>query len=107
MDCFSLAGETAIVTGGISGIGRAISLAMAEAGANIVLVDIKSQADNSLIDKIGALGRKMIFVQADVTKEQDVVGFVNKAVAKFSRIDIVVNCAGVVNRTPAEIGRAS
>jgi NAD(P)-dependent dehydrogenase (short-subunit alcohol dehydrogenase family) len=102
MDCFSLAGETAIVTGGISGIGRAISLAMAEAGANIVLVDIKSQADNSLIDKIGALGRKMIFVQADVTKEQDVVGFVNKAVAKFSRIDIVVNCAGVVNRTPAE-----
>ena len=102
MDCFSLAGKTAVITGGISGIGRAISLAMAEAGANIAAIDMKDLGDNSLMEQIGVWGRKAIFIQADVTKEQEVAGFVEKAVAHFGRIDVLVNCAGTVNRTPAE-----
>jgi len=102
MDCFSLAGKTAVITGGISGIGRAISLAMAEAGANIAAIDVKDLGDNSLMEQIGVWGRKAIFIQADVTKEQEVAGFVEKAVAHFGRIDVLVNCAGTVNRTPAE-----
>jgi len=102
MDCFSLAGKTAVVTGGISGIGRAIALAMAEAGADIVLVDRREPDNNSLADCIGSLGRKTLFVQADVTKEADVSGFIEKAVARFGRVDIMVNSAGVGNRTPIE-----
>jgi NAD(P)-dependent dehydrogenase (short-subunit alcohol dehydrogenase family) len=102
MNCFSLAGKTAIITGGISGIGKAVSLAMAEAGANPVLVDIREPADNSLIERIGSLGREAMFVQADVSKEQDVERFVAQTVTRFGRIDIAVNCAGTVNRTPVE-----
>jgi NAD(P)-dependent dehydrogenase (short-subunit alcohol dehydrogenase family) len=102
MDCFSLAGRTAAITGGISGIGRAVSLALAEAGADIVAVDVKAPGDSSLLDKICSLKRKAIFVQADVTKEQEVAGFVDTAIAQFGRIDVLVNCAGTVNRTPAE-----
>jgi NAD(P)-dependent dehydrogenase (short-subunit alcohol dehydrogenase family) len=102
MDCFSLAGKTAVITGGLSGLGSAISLTMAEAGADIVLVDMKQPDDNSLVDKISSLGRKAMFVQADVTKEQDVVAFVQKAVARFGHIDVMVNSAGVGNKTPAE-----
>ena len=102
MNCFSLAGKTAIITGGISGIGKAVALAMAEAGANPVLVDIREPADNSLIQQICSLGRQALFIQADVTHEQEVTAFVEKTVARFGRIDIAVNCAGTVNRTPAE-----
>jgi NAD(P)-dependent dehydrogenase (short-subunit alcohol dehydrogenase family) len=102
MDCFSLKGKTAIITGGISGIGKAVSLAMAEAGANTVLVDMKEPSDNSLMEQIGSMGRETMFVQADVTKEREVAQFVDKAVAHFGRVDIQVNCAGVANRTPAE-----
>ena len=102
MDCFSLAGKTAVITGGLSGLGSAISLTMAEAGADIVLVDMKQPDDNSLVDKISSLGRKAMFAQADVTKEQDVVAFVQRAVARFGHIDVMVNSAGVGNRTPIE-----
>jgi NAD(P)-dependent dehydrogenase (short-subunit alcohol dehydrogenase family) len=103
MDCFSLAGKIAAVTGGVSGIGQAISLAMAEAGAQLVVVDIKEPGDRPLMDKVaGSPEGNALFVQADVTKEPEVVRFVDKAVAQFGRIDILVNCAGTVNRTPAE-----
>jgi NAD(P)-dependent dehydrogenase (short-subunit alcohol dehydrogenase family) len=102
MDCFSLEGKTAIITGGISGIGKATSLAMAEAGADIMLVDMKEPSDNSLLEQIGSLGRKVLFAQADVSKEQDVSRFVEMAVAKFGRIDVMVNSAGTVCRTPVE-----
>ena len=64
MDCFSLVGKTAVVTGGLSGLGWAISRAMAEAGANIVLVDVKEPDENSLLDDIGLLGKKAMFIQA-------------------------------------------
>lgn len=102
MDCFSLKDKTAIITGGISGIGKAISLALAEAGANTVMVDVKEPTDPSLMEQIGSLGRETLFVQADVSKEQEVARFVDQAVARFGRVDIAVNCAGVANRTPAE-----
>jgi NAD(P)-dependent dehydrogenase (short-subunit alcohol dehydrogenase family) len=102
MDCFSLLGKTAVVTGGLSGLGRAISLAMAEAGADLVLVDLKDSDANGLLDKIGSLRRKAMFVQADITKESDVAAFVDKAIAQFGQLDVIVNSAGVGNKTPAE-----
>ncbi len=95
-----LQGKTAIVTGGNSGIGKAISLGLAKAGANIV-VDYVSHPDatEALQHEIAAMGREAIGVQADVSSVAQLQTLVDAAVAKFGRVDIMVNNAGVETRT--------
>jgi glucose 1-dehydrogenase len=96
----SLDGKVAIVTGGNSGIGKAIVLALAEAGAKIVIDFVADEkATEDLETKIAALGDQSIGVDADVSKVDDLQRLVDAAVQAFGRLDIMVNNAGVETRT--------
>jgi glucose 1-dehydrogenase len=96
----TLTGKVAIVTGGNSGIGKAIVLALAEAGANVVIDYVANeQATEDLEKKVAALGDKSIGVEADVSKVEDLERLVKAAVDAFGRLDIMVNNAGIETRT--------
>ncbi|MDR3538746.1 MAG: glucose 1-dehydrogenase [Acetobacteraceae bacterium] len=96
----SLKGKVAIVTGGNSGIGKAISLGLAKAGANIVIDYVAHpEATEALQHEIAAMGSEAIGVQADVSSVAQLQALVDAAVAKFGRVDIMVNNAGVETRT--------
>jgi len=92
-----LEGKVAIVTGSRRGIGRAIALAMAAAGANIVLCDnVKDDGKlEEVAEEIKKLGRNSVAVSVDISKRSDVEEMAARAVAKFGKIDILVNCAGI------------
>ncbi len=96
----SLKGKVAIVTGGNSGIGQAIALGLARAGANIAIDYIADlEATEALEREIASLGDQSIGVDADVSKIDDLQKLVDAAVTKFGRLDIMVNNAGVETRT--------
>jgi glucose 1-dehydrogenase len=96
----TLAGKVAIVTGGNSGIGKSIVLALAEQGANIVIDYVcDEQATEDLEQQVIALGNQAIGVEADVSKVDDLQRLIDSAVKAFGRIDIMVNNAGVETRT--------
>ncbi len=96
----SLKGKVAIVTGGNSGIGKAIALALAAEDANIVIDFVSHpEATEELEQRIHALGDKAIGVQADVSKVADLQRLIDTAVEKLGRVDIMVNNAGIETRT--------
>jgi glucose 1-dehydrogenase len=96
----TLTGKVAIVTGGNSGIGKAIVLALAEAGANIVIDYVANeQATEDLEKQVAALGDQSIGVEADVSKVEDLERLVKSAVDAFGRLDIMINNAGIETRT--------
>jgi 3-oxoacyl-[acyl-carrier protein] reductase len=90
-----LRGRVALVTGGSRGIGRAIALRLAQAGADLA-VNYRSnhEAARSCAAEIEALGRRCLLVQSDVSNPEDVDGMVKEVVAAFGRLDILVNNAG-------------
>jgi 3-oxoacyl-[acyl-carrier protein] reductase len=92
-----LSNKVAIVTGSARGIGRAIALKLAEAGADIVVNDIPSAAEalESTTGEIRALKRKALAVTADVSSAPDVARLIDTAAKEMGRIDILVNNAGV------------
>jgi glucose 1-dehydrogenase len=95
-----LQGKIAIVTGGNTGIGKSIVLAVAEQGANVVIDYIADEnATEDLEKQIVALGDRAVGVDADVSKVADLERLVGTAVQKFGRLDIMVNNAGVETRT--------
>jgi glucose 1-dehydrogenase len=92
--------KVAIVTGGNSGIGKAIVLALADQGANIAIDYVSNPgATEELERKVAALGDKVIGVDADVSKIEDLQRLVDETVKAFGRLDIMVNNAGVETRT--------
>jgi len=91
----NLTGKVAIVTGSGRGIGRAIALKLAGAGADIVVNDINEASLGEVVAEIKALGRKALAVPADVSSAADVTRLVDTAAAEFKHIDILVNNAGV------------
>jgi glucose 1-dehydrogenase len=96
----TLKGKVAIVTGGNSGIGAAIVLALAQEGANIVIDYVANpDAEHELERQCAALGDRAIGVEADVSKVADLQKLVNAAVEQFGRLDIMVNNAGIETRT--------
>src|SRR3954466_15310613 len=96
----TLHGKVAIVTGGNSGIGKSIVLALAQAGANIVIDYIANpEATEDLEKQVAALGDVAIGVEADVSKVNDLQTLVDAAVKEFGRVDIMVNNAGIESRT--------
>ena len=95
-----LDGKVAIVTGGNSGIGMAIVLALAEQGANVVIDYVANpEATDALEQKVVAMGDKAIGVEADVSKVDELQALVDAAVKAFGRVDIMVNNAGIETRT--------
>lgn len=96
----SIQNKVAIVTGGNSGIGAAIVLELARHGVNLVIDYVANpQAEEDLEKQVCALGDQAIGVQADVSKVADLQRLVDTAVAKFGRVDVMVNNAGVETRT--------
>ena len=95
-----LQGKVAIVTGGNSGIGKAIVEYLAELGAQVV-IDYRShpEATEQLEREIGSYGGSSFGVQADVSKLDDIQRLIDAAVARYGRIDVMVNNAGVETRT--------
>src|SRR5262245_7621776 len=96
----SLEGKVAIVTGGNSGIGKAVALELAEQGASVVIDYIADpDATEELERRIAAAGSKAVGVRADVSKIKDLQRLVDTAVKTFGRLDVMVNNAGVETRT--------
>jgi glucose 1-dehydrogenase len=96
----SLKGKSAIVTGGNSGIGKAIVLALAQEGANVVIDYVANpEATEDLEKQVVALGDQAVGVEADVSKVDELQKLVDAAVTAFGRLDVMVNNAGVETRT--------
>jgi len=96
MSRFSLQDQVALVTGASGGLGRGIALALAAAGAHVVVTGRKQEILDRVADEIRGLGRRALPVPADVTREAEVQSLVQQVAAEFSRIDILVNAAGIV-----------
>jgi NAD(P)-dependent dehydrogenase (short-subunit alcohol dehydrogenase family) len=102
MPRFDLTDQIALVTGPARGIGRAIALALAHAGADVALGFRDKKSDGALVQDIEALGRRALPLQMDVTKLSEIFNAVEEAVAHFGRLDILVNNVGCGPENPAE-----
>jgi len=96
---FDLTGKAAIVTGANTGIGRAIAMALAEAGADVALAG-RSRA-NETAAQIAAAGRRTVLIEADLSTTAPVQQVVDETVGAFGRLDILVNNAGIIRRAEA------
>jgi len=92
---FALTDKVAIVTGGGRGIGRAIALALAEAGAHVVICSRTLEEVEKVAEEIRGKGRKALPIKADITVKEDLNNLIQKTMAEFKRIDILVNNAGL------------
>jgi len=91
----SLAGKVAVVTGGSRGIGRSIALALAEAGADVVIAS-RTQKDVDLAaEEVNALGRRGLGVATDVSRASDITALAKATLSAFGQIDILINNAGI------------
>jgi len=97
-----LAGKVAIVTGAASGIGRAGAIAFADEGAKVVVADIDRNRGEETTAEIVSRGREAAFAELDVTSESAVIRMVEDAAARWGRIDILFNNAGIVLVKPLE-----
>jgi NAD(P)-dependent dehydrogenase (short-subunit alcohol dehydrogenase family) len=91
----SLSGKSIIVTGAGGGIGRAASVVLANAGANVVVTDIAEENGRATVDAIRSNGAIAIFFRADLAVEQDVQALVERAVSTYGRLDGAFNNAGL------------
>ena len=101
-DLFDLTGKVAIVAGGAGGIGRALAVGLAEAGADIIVADSRIDQLEEVADKIRALGRQFLAVNVDITQEPSVANMVDTVLKEFKHIDILVNAAGTIVRKTGE-----
>ncbi|MDF3067738.1 MAG: short-chain dehydrogenase/reductase [Polyangiaceae bacterium] len=97
---FSLEGQVAVVTGGASGIGKALSLGLAAAGAHVVPTSRREAEVTAAANEIRALGRRSLAVTSDVTSRASVDQLRDVVLAEFGRVDILINCAGRIQRIP-------
>lgn len=99
---FDLTGEVALVTGAARGLGRAIALALASAGADVALGLRDVKAATGLASEIAALGRRVLPLQMDMTRRDQISAAIADTAAHFGRLDILVNNAGLGPENAAE-----
>jgi NAD(P)-dependent dehydrogenase (short-subunit alcohol dehydrogenase family) len=97
----SLEGKVAVVTGGTSGIGRALSLGLAEAGADVIATARRQQNVDETADEIEARGRQTLRIASDVCDRASLELLLAATLKRFGKVDILINCAGIIKRTPA------
>ena len=93
-----LAGQVAIVTGGASGIGRAVCKALSKEGASVIIIDINQETVQQTLDELDKAGNDQgaMGIVADVRREEDMEEMVRKTLDRFGKIDILVHCAGIL-----------
>jgi NAD(P)-dependent dehydrogenase (short-subunit alcohol dehydrogenase family) len=96
----SLEGKIAVVTGGTSGIGRALSLGLADAGADVIATARRQQQVEDTANEIESRGRKTIRIASDVSDRASLERLLVAALDRFDKVDILINCAGTIKRTP-------
>ncbi len=96
IDRFKLDGKTAIVTGASRGLGQGMALGLAEAGANIVAVDLLPSAETE--SRVTSIGRQCLTIQANLADRASLPGILAEAKNRFPALDILVNCAGIIRR---------
>lgn len=99
-DLFSLNGKVAVVTGGTSGIGRALSLGLADAGADVIASARRQPEIESTAAEIEARGRKTLRQASDVCNRTTLESLLVSVLDHFGKVDILINCAGKIKRTP-------
>jgi NAD(P)-dependent dehydrogenase (short-subunit alcohol dehydrogenase family) len=99
---FDLAGQVALVTGAARGLGRAISLALAHAGADVALGLRELKTGAELARELDGMGRQALALQMDVTRKDEISAAVERTVSRFGRLDVLVNNAGLGPENPAE-----
>lgn len=103
---FSLKGKTAIVTGAAKGLGKAMAMALAGQGANIVAADIDSETGRQTVEEIGGCGVQAMFCRLDVRDQKSIDEMVGAVTERFQTIDILVNNAGIGRPGPsADVSR--
>lgn len=96
MDWLNLKGKVAVVTGGASGIGKAVCEGLAECGASVIIGDVSEEAGKQLCAELKErFGGDHLFVFADVTSRESVDGLINAAIDAFGKVDVLVNNAGI------------
>ncbi len=96
----SLEGKTAIITGGTSGIGRALSLGFADAGADVIATARRQQQVDETAGEIEARGRQTLRLTSDVCDRASLEALLAAVLGRFGKVDILVNCAGKIKRSP-------
>ena len=96
----SLEGKVAVVVGGTSGIGQAISLGLADAGADVVASARRKEQVESTAAEIEARGRRSLRLTSDVGDRSSLEVLLDRTLAEFGKVDILINCAGRIKRTP-------
>src|SRR5277367_3664407 len=89
-----MSNSVVLITGGLTGIGRATAVAFARKGAKVVVAGRRDEAGNALVKELRSFSAEAEFINADVRKEDDVRAMVDKTVARFGRLDVAVNNAG-------------
>ena len=96
LEKLNLDGRVAVVTGGGGGLGTAMCLALAKAGADIVVTDFRVEDGERTTTKVVAAGQKAVLFPADITKPEQVNDMMTKAINQWGKVDILINCAGIV-----------
>lgn len=99
MQMFDLKGKVAIITGAAMGLGQGMALALANAGADIISVGLGDNKDTQKL--IEGAGRKFLAIDANLMTIEPINGVIEKVLATFGRIDVLVNCAGTIRRADA------
>lgn len=99
---FDLGGRVAVITGAANGLGRAVALGFAQAGADLALADVVEEQLAEVKAAVEGKGRRALAMRVDVTKPADVQAFHDAVLATLGRADVLVNAAGITKRMPAE-----
>jgi|ERR1017187_2832036 NAD(P)-dependent dehydrogenase (short-subunit alcohol dehydrogenase family) len=97
---FSLEGRTAVVIGGTSGIGRVLSLGLADAGADVIASGRRREYVDEIATEIERLGRQTLRICSDVCNRESLEQLLAASLQRFGKIDILINCAGKIKRMP-------